>query len=74
MDLDHSNLKVFVAKPEYLLAMKCLAMRLPLFGRGFKGQRGLNLVQGFEFGGIVALFHSVRKQRIKVLQRVELEH
>ncbi|MEQ9450219.1 MAG: DUF6036 family nucleotidyltransferase [Pseudomonadales bacterium] len=26
--LDHSNLKVFVAKPEYLLAMKCLAMRL----------------------------------------------
>ena len=26
--LDYSNLKVFVAKPEYLLAMKCLAMRL----------------------------------------------
>ena len=26
--LDLSNLKVFVATPEYLLAMKCLAMRL----------------------------------------------
>ncbi|MCR9276406.1 MAG: hypothetical protein NXH85_00430 [Pseudomonadaceae bacterium] len=26
--LDLSNLKVFVARPEYLLAMKCLAMRL----------------------------------------------
>ena len=26
--LDLSNLKVFVAAPEYLLAMKCLAMRL----------------------------------------------
>jgi len=26
--LDLSNLKVFVASPEYLLAMKCLAMRL----------------------------------------------
>ncbi len=26
--LDLSNLRVFVARPEYLLAMKCLAMRL----------------------------------------------
>jgi hypothetical protein len=26
--VDHSNLRVMVASPEYLLAMKCLAMRL----------------------------------------------
>jgi hypothetical protein len=26
--LDHSHLRVFVARPEYLLAMKCAAMRL----------------------------------------------
>lgn len=26
--IDHSNLRVMVASPEYLLAMKCLAMRL----------------------------------------------
>ena len=73
--LDLSNLRVLTASPEYLLAMKCLAMRL---GEGFHDEddvrfllRYLNLTDYREALEVVARYYPRERFPQKTLYALE---
>ena len=73
--LDLSNLKVFVARPEYLLAMKCLAMRL---GEEFHDEEDIRFllrylnISGYQAAiDLVAKYYPVEQIPQKTLYALE---
>lgn len=73
--LDLANLKVFVARPEYLLAMKCLAMRL---GAEFHDEQDIRFllrylnISGYQAAiDLVAKYYPVEQVPQKTLYALE---
>lgn len=73
--LDLSNLKVFVARPEYLLAMKCLAMRL---GEEFHDEEDIRFllrylnISGYQAAiDLVTKYYSAEQIPLKTLYALE---